>query len=232
MAAIRAAELHMPISLVSISHAESTVTSASHDGCLKHYRYMPPTDSRAAGLDAPLGCSSPARGPLRSSPARQLDSASEEQEESQVWDGSSSALTSDKDLSQDGSDEGEQEADSKGVHLGRPGVSEEGYGSRQTAAAHVQRTDHDREQAGTGPTVQSDKQLEEPETFGPQAEQRQAPQQKEQPMRQALGNVSVQAVSALTVVESQLKQGLNARTGTLEHVLSGFQVSFAYSAPM
>ena len=232
MAAIRAAELHMPISLVSISHADSTVTSASHDGCLKHYRCTPPTDSRAAGLNAPLECSSPARGPLRSSPARQRDSASEEQEESQAWDGSSSALTSDKDLSHNGSDGGEQEADSSGVHLGRPGVSEEGYGSRQAAAADVQRTDHDREQAATGQTVQLNKQLEEPETFALQAEQRQIPQQKEQPMRQALGDVSVQAVSALTVVESQLKQGLSAKTGTHEHVLSGFQVYFAYSAPM
>jgi hypothetical protein len=38
--------------------------------------------------------------------------------------------------------------------------------------------------------------------------------------------VSVQAVSALTVIESQLKQGASADTGPYEHVLSGFQVPF------
>ena len=232
MAAIRAAELHMPISLVSISHADSTVTSASHDGCLKHYRYTPPADSQAAGLNALFECSSSAERPLRSSPARQHKSASEQQEENQAWDVSSSALTSDKDPSQNGRDEGNLEADSTGVNLGRPGVSEEGYGSRQAATTHMQRTDHDREQADMSQPAKTAKQLGAEGIFDLQTNQRQVPQQNEQPMRQALGDVSVQAVSALTVIESQLKQGFSAMSGMHEHVLSGFQVSCAHSALM
>ena len=223
MAVIKGCEPHMPISLVSISAADSTVTVASHDGCLRHYKFCPPDDAAEAskGLAAPLS----EGGAMRSAPDHSMAASSSHKEPAAEY--GSDVKSIEVDESQHQSESGLSSVSKEGQQLGAdrapadslkaPRIAEQ---SAEACNGHLQRTDHDREEQSSQTSriaEHSDSQQSNSLSTPPGGRSERGVNST------ALGDLNVEAVSALTVIESQLLYSPDG--GRPDHLLSGFQVS-------
>ena len=214
---IKGSEPHMPISLVSIAAANSTVTVASHNGCLRHYKYRPPNDAAisngfAEGTE------------LRSSPIHSMATSSSHDGFAEQGSHISHAEAEEREHQ---SESGHSGHSREGLRSSKDEVPAESFRALDVAGfqgevcnGHMQRTDHDREEqpsqiSGTAEHSDSRKSNSGDNPRGATCEQG--------INSTALGNLNVEAVSALTVIESQL---LYSPEGSQpDHLLSGFQVS-------
>lgn len=243
VAGIKGSEPHMPISLVSISPADSMVTVASHDGCLKQYRVTAPDQTAGAGrsLENPSPAGN-ARSQLPDEPAGAPKSLAESHSAAEVLDqlpdaGNVSFRHAREDTSGDSNSveaglvDGVSDTRDSQQCLGNDGVAADilraldmSDGSMKARNAHKQRTDHDREGGGIECTPAAENGSDQSLTGLP----KDADNSSEERRRQhdisctALGDLNVQAVSALTVIESQLL--CKPRDEAPDHLLSGFQV--------
>ena len=231
IAAIRGSEPRLPISLVSISAAERTVTCASHDSTLRHYRYTWPVspDSASEELSEALTAQMQA-----SQSARQQSSATESGmhigDEERGCASSACDSVAVKALASHSKQQTGQRA-SCAQGLTDLAITEvEAWPSAQ----HRQRTDHDRQQDDGELTKAPGRHragADEPPGQVGKPVQRELPRcngctagSHAEPglTGQALQEISTEAVSALTVIESALR--FTADDGSSEQLLSGFQV--------
>ena len=231
IAAIRGSEPRLPISLVSISAAERTVTCASHDSTLRHYRYTWPVspDSASEELSEALTAQMQA-----SQSARQQSSATESGmhigDEERGCASSACDSVAVKALASHSKQQTGQRA-SCAQGLTALDITEvEAWPSAQ----HRQRTDHDRQQDDGELTKAPGRHragADEPPGQVGEPVQRELPRcngctagSHAEPglTGQALQEISTEAVSALTVIEFALR--FTADDGSSEQLLSGFQV--------
>ena len=223
VAAIRGSEPHMPISLVSISAADSRVTVASHDGCLRHYRYRPPCN--AAGASKGLAASLSDETAFRLSPNCDMAVSSSHIEpaahsgdvtygeiDEKEHESKSGLSGNSRGIIQSGNEEAPAES------LRAPEAAER---SGEACNGHMQRTDHDREEQPSQPSrilehIESRQQGDNVDNTPGERSEREF-------NSTALGDLNVEAVSALTVIESQLLY--SSEGDKPDHLLSGFQVS-------
>lgn len=212
----------MPISLVSISPADSTLTVASHDGCLKQYRYTPVKEAAGArtsvaasrsGGRAPGSVSD--HGRARFSTDRGHDKLGCVSSNAEIGDAKHMSQSS---LSSRSTGEPLSGEDGLPVNTLRTLTTADSDG--EACNGHIQRTDHDREEdasQASGPAEHSDSQQANSvdgilgEGWG------------RGNGSTALSSLNVEAVSALTVIESQLLYSPTG--GQPDHLISGFQVS-------
>ena len=222
VAAIKGSEPHMPISLVNISAADSIVTVASHDGCLRHYRYHA---SNVGADDSKTPAASPTEETaLRSAPdhgsvpsgsgkayVEQGKSVSHAEAQERERQSESGPSGDSRECLQSGTD------DAPADSLRALDVAE---ASAEACNGHMQRTDHDREERSS----QLARMAEHSEYQQAYREDRAPGERSERGINSAaLDDLNVEAVSALTVIESQLLY--NPHGGRPDHLLSGFQVS-------
>ena len=222
VAAIKGSEPHMPISLVSISPADSTLTVASHDGCLKQYRYAPAT--HAAGASTTPAAS--ASGARASGSAPDHVRARFSTDNQHIEQGCNSSHAESGEMRHE-SQSSHSSHSTEEPHSGNDGLPVNsvitltaGDSCGDTCNGHLQRTDHDRE-GGASQTpwpAEHRNSQQADRVVGPLGEGRGWGGDST-----ALGGLNVEAVSALTVIESQLLYSPDG--GQLDHLISGFQVS-------
>ena len=231
VAAIRGSESRLPISLVSISAAESRVTCASHDSTLRHYRYTQPVSPDSASEELSEAQTAQMQA---SQPARQRSSATESGGHvgNEEQDCASSACDSGavKAVASHSKRQTGQQARCA-QSMSALDITEV---EAQPSTEHRQRTDHNRQQDDRElkTTLESDK-------AGGDVPPGQAGEPVQRELQrcngctagshaelgltgQALQEISTEAVSALTVIESALRFTADDRSS--EQLLSGFQV--------
>ena len=228
IAAIKGSEPHLPISLVSISAAESTVTCASHDSALRHYKYTGPgspngtSEELSEALAAQMQASQPARQRVNATESGRHLGNEETCCVSSACD--SMAINTAADYSKQQTGQHTPCAQS----LGALDIAEiEAWPSIK----HRQRTDHDRhkgeEELLTAPDTGRARRKGQADKPPPRELARRDASAagncaRLDPTWQALEEISTEAVSALTVIESNLH--FKAENGSSEQLLSGFQV--------
>ena len=231
VAAIRGSEPRLPISLVSISAAERTVTCASHDSTLRHYRYTQPvspdraSDTPSEALTAQMLASQSA---IQQPGAAETGGRIGNEEPGCASSACDSAPAS--------------AAASHSKHqTGQQAPCAQGLSALDITEVEVQpdiqnrhRTDHDRQQDDRELTTALDSNKAGDAVYPGQAGesvQRKLPrcngctagsQAELGLIGQALQEFSTEAVSALTVIESEFR--FTADDGSSEQLLSGFQV--------
>ena len=231
IAAIRGSEPHLPISLVSISAAESTVTCASHDSALRHHSYTRPVspDRTSVELSEALTAHIPASQSVRQQSSAtesggHVDNEDPGSPSSGCDGGTTSAVTSHSNQHTGQHTPCVQNLkalDVKGVN-------------QLPSSMHRQQTNHDRQQGDL-------ELMRAPESNRARGDE--SPGQASQPVGresqrcngctagshaqpelawQALEEIRTEAVSALTVIESGFR--FTADDGSSEQLLSGFQV--------
>ena len=221
MAAVKGSAPHMPISLVSILPIDSTVTVASHDGCLRHYRYTPP--GHAAGASNSLAASlSPGRA-SGSLPDHGRAPSSTYERHSALGSDSCHAEAEEREHQSKSSPSSHKE---EGPDIDKDRLPVDSLKALDMADAsreacsndHQKRTDHDREECS-----HSKSKLAE-QSGGQRLDDALGESREQGGHSTALGNLSVEAVSALTVIESQLLY-CSEGEGRPDQLLTGFQVN-------
>ena len=231
VAAIRGSEPRLPISLVSISAAERTVTCASHDSTLRHYRYTQPvspdraSDTPSEALTAQMQASQSARQQCGATETGGHIGNEEPGCASSACDSAPASAAASHSKHQTG-----QQAPCA-QSLSALDITEV---EAQPDIQNRQRTDHDRQQDDRELTTALDSDEAGDDVPPKQADgsvQRKLPRcngctagsHAELGLTgQALQEFCTEAVSALTVIESALR--FTADNGSSEQLLSGFQV--------
>ena len=232
VAAIRGSEPRLPISLVSISAAESIVTCASHDSTFRHYGYTRPVSPDSASEELSEAQIAQVQA---SQSARQQGSATEsgEHDGNEVRGCARSACDSaaaSAAASHSKRQTGQQTPCAES--LSALDITEAGA---WPDIQNRQLTDHDRQQDDRELTTAPDSEIKAGDDVPPGHAGKPAQRKLSKcngctagshaelrPTGQALQEISTEAVSALTVIESNFH--FTADDGLSEQLLSGFQV--------
>ena len=215
VAAVKGSEPHMPVSHVSISSADSTLTVGSHDGCLRHYRYTQSDVAASSSGGKAFGCQ-PDDGRASSSTHEGRSALGSDSSYAQAEEREHQTERPPSSHSEDGPD-----SDSNRLPVSSLRGLEMTENSGETCSGNQQRTDHDREESSHRDSTKAE------QAGGQQADSASGSLRGSRDQgghTTALGNLNVEAVSALTVIESQLSHRPD-REGRPDQLLSGFQVS-------